>query len=646
MTPHPSITFIDQNKMQDKSPAASRDEEHLEHRDPQRSSERALSFSQKDSSKFRHGGADRYHPEKSKIADKSSESEPSEVLWIGFPAQLKVDETILRKAFSPYGEIDKITAFPGRTYAFVRFRDLISACRAKETLQGKLFGNPRVHICFARSESGGGGSSGGKSSVAASLSPRFKSGIHDFGGMRSPRFISKLEAEDPDIYTTNRRGVSRSSADRLFGYDQRRFTEEMSEVGFSPNVYEYHGTPVREKRGNFPHSYQKGPDFDPWDLPEETDLFPGAKRQRTSAFHPDNDLLEYDYADLKHERQALPQVTSDFVQPERFDRNTNKPSHHLRPEFLDCTARTSLDMLSKHYYQAAGAWVIFFVPGSDADIGFYNEFMHYLEEKQRAAVAKLDDRTTMFLVPPSDFSQKVLKVPGNLSISGVVLRLENPLASKVGSLNWPDEVRERHDHPELLRSSRESLPYPAGDVGASLKPVVGQSLSSHYLPSSIAAPRNNAPFDFPSSSNGINALQEMKASGISSIPNPELLVQLASSLIGQQRQSPNAQNALMGNQSQPEKPFSAPEGYNFLNIKASSEVQPYHPQQQSNFSAVAPPVAAAAVPAELQTGAPQGNQQVPSSGVQEGDNDPQKRLQATLQLAASLLQQIQQGKGT
>lgn len=71
-------------------------------------------------------------------------------------------------------------------------------------------------------------------------------------------------------------------------------------------------------------------------------------------------------------------------------------------------------MLAKHYYQATGAWVVFFVPGSDADIGFYNEFMHYLEEKQRAAVAKLDDRTTMFLVPPSDFSQKVLKVAGNV----------------------------------------------------------------------------------------------------------------------------------------------------------------------------------------------------------------------------------------
>lgn len=75
-------------------------------------------------------------------------------------------------------------------------------------------------------------------------------------------------------------------------------------------------------------------------------------------------------------------------------------------------------MLSKHYYEAASAWVVFFVPESDSDIVFYNEFMQYLGEKQRAAVAKLDDRTTLFLVPPSEFSEKVLKVPGKLSISG------------------------------------------------------------------------------------------------------------------------------------------------------------------------------------------------------------------------------------
>ncbi|EPS65673.1 hypothetical protein M569_09104, partial [Genlisea aurea] len=96
-------------------------------------------------SRGRHPSPDRPYVNKYKMND--SEEEPSEVLWIGFPAQLKVDEFVLRKAFSPFGELEKITSFPGRTYAFVRFRNVASACRAKETLQGKLLANPRVRIC-------------------------------------------------------------------------------------------------------------------------------------------------------------------------------------------------------------------------------------------------------------------------------------------------------------------------------------------------------------------------------------------------------------------------------------------------------------------------------------------------------------------
>ena len=96
----------------------------------------------------------------------------------------------------------------------------------------------------------------------------------------------------------------------------------------------------------------------------------------------------------------------------------------FRPEFLDCTARTSLDMLSKHYYQAAGSWVVFFVPENDADMTAYNDFMSYLGDKQRAAVCKLGERSTLFLVPPSDFSEQVLRVPGNVSISGVILKFQ------------------------------------------------------------------------------------------------------------------------------------------------------------------------------------------------------------------------------
>ncbi|KAI7996365.1 Flowering time control protein FPA [Camellia lanceoleosa] len=109
-----------------------------------------------------------------------------------------------------------------------------------------------------------------------------------------------------------------------------------------------------------------------------------------------------------------------------------------RPEFLDYTARTGLDMLAKHYHQAASAWVVFFVPGSDGDIGFYNEFMHYPEEKRRAAVVKLDERTTLFLVP-LQFSAKVLKVPGQLSISSVILRLEHSGSNLRSSLQHPNE---------------------------------------------------------------------------------------------------------------------------------------------------------------------------------------------------------------
>lgn len=115
-------------------------------------------------------------------------------------------------------------------------------------------------------------------------------------------------------------------------------------------------------------------------------------------------------------------------------------------------------MLSKHYYQASGAWVVFFVPGSDADIAHYNEFMHYLEEKQRAAVAKLDEEKTLFLVPPSDFSQKVLKVPGKLSISGVVLRMEHPGSSQ-GPIQHPNEIKDANLlYPNTSTPSRAYAP--------------------------------------------------------------------------------------------------------------------------------------------------------------------------------------------
>lgn len=79
---------------------------------------------------------------------------PSEVLWIGFPLTTKIEEQTLLNAFSPFGEIEKVKTFPGRTYAFVRFKNKDDAARAKENLDGKLFSDPRVHIRFSKSEIG------------------------------------------------------------------------------------------------------------------------------------------------------------------------------------------------------------------------------------------------------------------------------------------------------------------------------------------------------------------------------------------------------------------------------------------------------------------------------------------------------------
>lgn len=411
-------------------------------------------------------------------------------------------------------------------------------------------------------------------------------------------------------------------------------------------------------------------------------------------------------------------------------------------------------MLAKHYYQAASAWVVFFVPASDADIGSYNEFMHYLGEKQRAAVAKLDDKTTLFLVPPSDFSEKVLKVPGKLSISGVILRLEQP-GPNLGSHHHPNEKRDTnllsfHGDISYPKPSTPSGHFPSmtsfPDLGksggdppflgnvATSAPLVAFSGSTHAV-GSISDSYNDNRHDYPAQQRNSNLgpnwsphhlqgivsgnrnvpsqashtavdpivhehhsvmprpvqdngsthyatgmpsnplsrnsklpVQETKPSVPLSLPisglQPQQLAQLASSLLGQQRQSGSNSNGSMGEDfrqtsamNQSDNQFRTTQAHGLQNNQVGSEIpasqfgqlqqlqqqqQQLQQQQTSNVPAAVPPP----VQRDLQPGV-QGNPQMVSTGTQEeADGDPQKRLQATLQLAAALLQQIQQGKGT
>ncbi|GJN34250.1 hypothetical protein PR202_gb22897 [Eleusine coracana subsp. coracana] len=463
-----------------------------------------------------HGREQQPSPEKTIDKSKRNRStEPSEVLWIGFPHGLKVDEAALWEAFLPFGEILRITTFPGRTYAFVQYTSISAACRAKKALQGKLFSNPQVSICFSRNE---GVAEVGKHTCVPPYSPQssarhiyeqdfeafprarpFDSPPRDFR-MPSPQYGPNRLLREADDVSFRRNNYFHQESEIDLGpvsnnepfrirepHSDRRMPEEFYEqLRQSPSVRSdapWHNVPIERPRRPFPLG-------DHWDV--EDDSYPVTKKLRggqvldaelpehpfsefrPGKFYPDylrrplNDLPEDDlhtrtyqftHIHYRHQNDLLrnqvplvdkhaPWHVHDSSARHLGDLDRLTPEHHepaLKEEWSwngtiakggtpICRARcfpvgkvlnfmlTNLDMLAKHYYQAAASWVVFFVPENDADMTAYNEFMNYLGDKQRAAVCQLGERSTLFLVPPSDFSEQVLRVPGKVSISGVILK--------------------------------------------------------------------------------------------------------------------------------------------------------------------------------------------------------------------------------
>lgn len=307
----------------------------MQHRDDQRTNAKGPPFSQRDS-RARHPSPDEFNYENSKANDKNAE--PSEVLWIGFPALLKVDEVILRKAFSPFGEIDKIT-MPGNSYAFVRFKSLVSACRAKETLQGKLFGHRRVHICFAKSQEASSHSSRGLVNRSISLHSRFggrqglgnsssrrSSSFTEDAGMRS-YFSSSFDSGEPDLYSHDRKG-SLWSKDNT--YEPWKSRELVRDQHLQHEINDRHGSPMRYS--DFPPKYSQRAAMyeEPWDITGDPYASHGAKRLRTSSFSPDKELPEYLSSDFEREKHMMRKMHSDFPQSEAFDKNYEPGEYRYR----------------------------------------------------------------------------------------------------------------------------------------------------------------------------------------------------------------------------------------------------------------------------------------------------------------------------
>ncbi|CAA0839360.1 Flowering time control protein FPA [Striga hermonthica] len=367
----------------------------------------------------------------------------SKVLWIRYPPSVILEDDMLHNAMILFGEIERIKTYSDRNYAFVEFRSVDEARRAKEGLQGKLFNDPRILIDYFSDEFPG-------------VSP-FQPVRMDLLGHNHPVLLgnnpgrpSPRGIHAPDLYTRPPVGshaafepghhgpehVDLSSVPKLQNHSSQTLMGGPAWRRFSPT------------RGllSSPSASFISDRSAPWDVSDATQLQRESKRSRLDAPLPPERTKHHSPHSLRSggasgalTRSAIgghgPRLTeSDYIWRGLIAKG-GTPVCRARcvpvgdglgadiPDIVDCSARTGLDLLTKHYHQdAIGFGVVLFLPDSEDDFASYTDFLQYLGSKDRAGVAKFEDGTTLFLVPPSDFLFKVLEVDGPERLYGVVLK--------------------------------------------------------------------------------------------------------------------------------------------------------------------------------------------------------------------------------
>ncbi|KAG6550053.1 hypothetical protein Mapa_008567 [Marchantia paleacea] len=563
--------------------------------------------------------------------------EPSDVLWVGFPLLSKVDEEGLRRAFVPYGEVERVKTFPGRTYAFVQFKNVEEATRAKDALEGKLFNDPRVHIRFSNSE------------IGPVDNPRTDGTlVSPSGGREAPGFAEKsmvriatterYSATNPPMRPTGLRpeyypgGLARGAAlaraaavagsGLVTGRGAGRGLAPDGRMSLDERDYQTGGQGGRSARPGSRAPYDDG-----WDLPDEEIISREPKRMRVlhgggaeSAYNSNYDGgRRYAEADSFGPgsdsgngyggNQSRSTVAGDDynqgsgvprprIGPLHFDPPRPAPAGQAQlhagtpsgpvkretfapevgvtginegwrwhgtiakggtpvcrarclpvgkgidvtvPDVVNCTARTDLDMLAKHVYQAGDFGVVFFVPEADPDVPPYHDFMHYLGEKHRAGVAKLADGTTLFLVPPSEFSERVLKVPGNNCLFGVVLKAPQPIpAAYVQPQPQPAPPQQLHPPQQLQSQSpqQQSITHPPQYSQSQGPPLSsGHSSQDNGSFQGPPPPQGQPPAQVAASSNLTQSHLNSLSGGLPTVLTPELIASLTA-LLPQQNQGP------------------------------------------------------------------------------------------------------------
>ncbi|XP_057456301.1 flowering time control protein FPA [Lotus japonicus] len=410
---------------------------------------------------------------------------PSNILWIGYPPAVQIDEQMLHNAMILFGEIERIRSFPSKNHALVEFRSVDEARRAKEGLQGRLFNDPRITITYSSSDPVPGkdyptfypGSNGPRPDMFLNEHP-FQPFQMDLIGHNRPMVPNSFPGQLPHSGIVGPNipmrpfgaqggldsGVSGPEFNDISSLHQFQDGSSMSKIGPnwkrpSPPAQGILPSPTPGVR--LPTRSASGA----WDVLDINHIPRDPKRSRIDGTplrniddrgfaleqqYGNNPVIDGGGSDPYMNMQGKSHIGPVSTRITAGVHGSGQPDidHIWRgvlakggtpvcrarcvpvgkgigaelPDVVDCSARTGLDILSKHYADAIGFEIVFFLPDSEEDFASYTEFLRYLKAKNRAGVAKFADNNTLFLVPPSDFLTDILKVTGPERLYGVVLK--------------------------------------------------------------------------------------------------------------------------------------------------------------------------------------------------------------------------------
>lgn len=198
-------------------------------------------------------------------------------------------------------------------------------------------------------------------------------------------------------------------------------------------------------------------------------------------------------------------------------------------------------MLTRHYAEAIGFDIVFFLPDSEEDFASYTEFLQYLGLKNRVGVAKCEDGTPLFLVPPSDFLSRVLKVSGPERLYGVVLKLPHQSTAEVRQPQAAPVPAPRHSEQRQELVSHDGYDYmPANDDRAA-RMDYGSSMHENSISQDVVGQSKS--FSLPSASRDYAGNTETTSQVEVSL-TPELIATLASLIPSTSRPSLTGGNSM------------------------------------------------------------------------------------------------------